>query len=157
MALTGCYMSTPMNSFTRQGRQTSLYRCASIALGLQAALGAVLLPSLVSLLAHSPPQVQCPTLQATRTFVLQEVLAKVPPDVDTLVFPNYESLPEREDVADPFTEVTLFKKNYAHVLSGEQHCQLLFQAAVTVALTAGSRGGSMPCHAQLGFTFCPFG
>lgn len=51
---------------------------------------------------------------------LQQVLAKVPPDVDTLIFPNYESLPEREDVADPFTEVTLFKRNYAHVVSGGQ-------------------------------------
>lgn len=43
----------------------------------------------------------------------------MPHDVDTLVFPNYESLPEREDVADPFLEVSLFKKNYAHVVSGE--------------------------------------
>jgi len=51
--------------------------------------------------------------------VLQEVLAQVPADVDTLVFPNYESLPERDDVTDPFLEVSLFKKNYAHVVSGE--------------------------------------
>lgn len=50
-------------------------------------------------------------------FSLQEVLGSVPHDVDTLVFPNYESLPEREDVADPFLEVSLFKKNYAHVVS----------------------------------------
>lgn len=49
---------------------------------------------------------------------LQEVLGSVPHDVDTLVFPNYESLPEREDVTDPFLEVSLFKKNYAHVVSG---------------------------------------
>jgi hypothetical protein len=48
----------------------------------------------------------------------QEVLRNVPPEVDTLVFPNYESLPERDDVGDPFLEVTLFKKNYAHVVSG---------------------------------------
>ncbi|KAL4433671.1 hypothetical protein ABPG75_000112 [Micractinium tetrahymenae] len=50
-------------------------------------------------------------------FSLQEVLGSMPHDVDTLVFPNYESLPERADVADPFLEVTLFKKNYAHVVS----------------------------------------
>ncbi|KAL4450650.1 hypothetical protein ABPG77_001006 [Micractinium sp. CCAP 211/92] len=50
-------------------------------------------------------------------FSLQEVLGSVPHDVDTLVFPNYESLPEREDVTDPFLEVSLFKKNYAHVVS----------------------------------------
>ena len=29
----------------------------------------------------------------------------VPRDVDTVVFPNYESMPERDDVEDPFTEV----------------------------------------------------
>ena len=29
----------------------------------------------------------------------------VPRDVDTVVFPNYESMPERNDVEDPFTEV----------------------------------------------------
>ncbi len=29
----------------------------------------------------------------------------VPRDVDTVVFPNYESMPERDDVDDPFTEV----------------------------------------------------
>lgn len=46
------------------------------------------------------------------------MLSGVPADVDTLVFPNYESLPERDDVRHPFLEVTLFKKNYAHVLSG---------------------------------------
>lgn len=50
-------------------------------------------------------------------YSLQEVLGKVPADVDTLVFPNYESLPETENVVQPFMEVTLFKKNYAHVVS----------------------------------------
>ena len=38
-------------------------------------------------------------------YSIQRVLASVPADVDTLVFPNYESLPERDDVQDPFTEV----------------------------------------------------
>ena len=38
-------------------------------------------------------------------FSLQRALASVAADVDTLVFPNYESLPERDDVHDPFTEV----------------------------------------------------
>ena len=61
-------------------------------------------------------------------YSLQEVLARVPPDVDTLVFPNYESLPEREDVGDPFLDVSLFKKNYAHVVS-----DLYFKAYGTVA------------------------
>ena len=38
-------------------------------------------------------------------YSIQRVLAAVPADVDTMVFPNYESLPERDDVQDPFTEV----------------------------------------------------
>lgn len=37
-------------------------------------------------------------------YSLQAVLAAVPRHTDTVVFPNYESLPERDDVADPFTE-----------------------------------------------------
>ena len=40
-------------------------------------------------------------------------MAAVPRDVDTVVFPNYESMPERDDVEDPFTEVrasSTFKK-----------------------------------------------
>ena len=40
-------------------------------------------------------------------YSIQRVLAAVPADVDTLVFPNYESLPERDDVQDPFTEASL--------------------------------------------------
>ena len=36
----------------------------------------------------------------------------VPRDVDTVVFPNYESMPERDDVDDPFTELR------AHCMSG---------------------------------------
>jgi hypothetical protein len=55
----------------------------------------------------------------TKTFSLLEILDKVPDNVDTLVFPNYESLAETEDVVDPFLEVTLFKRNYAHVDSKE--------------------------------------
>lgn len=38
-------------------------------------------------------------------FSLQDVLAAFPDDVDTVVFPNYESLPESSKVHDPFTEV----------------------------------------------------
>ena len=50
-------------------------------------------------------------------YSLQTVLAAYPPDVDTVVFPNYEALPERDDVTAPFDQVTLFKRNYQHVLS----------------------------------------
>lgn len=38
-------------------------------------------------------------------YSLQRLLADVPEDVDTLVFPNYESLPERTDITSPFEEV----------------------------------------------------
>jgi hypothetical protein len=53
----------------------------------------------------------------TRDYSLKELLRSVPGDVDLLVFPNYESLAERTDVEDPFTEVTLFKRSYSHVES----------------------------------------
>jgi hypothetical protein len=32
------------------------------------------------------------------------------------VFPNYEACPETDEVKDPFREVTLFKRNYDHVV-----------------------------------------
>jgi hypothetical protein len=50
-------------------------------------------------------------------FSLQTVLAAYPASVDTVVFPNYEALPERDDVSAPFDQVTLFKRNYHHVVS----------------------------------------
>lgn len=53
-------------------------------------------------------------------YSLQEVLTAVPDEVDTVVFPNHEALPEQDDVADAFLEVTLFKRNYAHI-SSEQY------------------------------------
>ena len=36
---------------------------------------------------------------------MQAVLADIPASVDTVVFPNYESMPERDDITNPFTEV----------------------------------------------------
>ena len=41
-------------------------------------------------------------------YSLQRLLGSVPEDVDSLVFPNYESMPERDDISDPFTEVGCF-------------------------------------------------
>jgi hypothetical protein len=52
----------------------------------------------------------------TPDFSLQTLLRAVPADVDALVFPNYESAVERDDVGDPFTQVTLFKRNFDHVV-----------------------------------------
>lgn len=40
-------------------------------------------------------------------FSLQNVLSTFADEVDTVVFPNYESLPETDKVHDPFTEVML--------------------------------------------------
>lgn len=50
-------------------------------------------------------------------FSLQHLLGSQESDVDTLVFPNYESLPERDDVHDPFTEV-----RHGHVIAEQQFC-----------------------------------
>jgi len=49
-------------------------------------------------------------------YSLQTLLDSVPEALDTLVFPNYESAVERDDVLDPFREVTLFKRNFDHVV-----------------------------------------
>lgn len=64
----------------------------------------------------------------TRDYSLQQTLGSVPPDVDLLVFPNYESLAETAAVEDPFVEVSLFKRNYAHVVS-----DFYFDSYATVA------------------------
>lgn len=51
----------------------------------------------------------------TPHFSLQEVLDAVPAEIDMVILPNYESLPERADVTEPFLEVSLFKRSYTHV------------------------------------------
>ncbi|KAK8482256.1 hypothetical protein V6N12_001327, partial [Hibiscus sabdariffa] len=51
-----------------------------------------------------------------REYSLRQLLSGVPGNVDTVVFPNYESSVERDDVTEPFTEVSMFKKNYDHLL-----------------------------------------
>ncbi|XP_002969708.2 glycosyltransferase-like KOBITO 1 [Selaginella moellendorffii] len=48
-------------------------------------------------------------------YSLRKLLGDVAPEVDMVIFPNYESAIERDDVVDPFSEVTMFKKNYDHV------------------------------------------
>ncbi|BBN19985.1 hypothetical protein MPTK1_8g15450 [Marchantia polymorpha subsp. ruderalis] len=49
-------------------------------------------------------------------FSLRRLLGEVADDVDMVVFPNYESAIERDDIKEPFTEVSMFKKNYDHVM-----------------------------------------
>uniref|UniRef100_A0A453EIK2 Uncharacterized protein n=1 Tax=Aegilops tauschii subsp. strangulata TaxID=200361 RepID=A0A453EIK2_AEGTS len=46
---------------------------------------------------------------------LRRLLLDVPDNVDMVIFPNYESSVERDDIKDPFTEVSMFKKNYDHL------------------------------------------
>ena len=50
-------------------------------------------------------------------FSLQNVLSTFADEVDTVVFPNYESLPETDQVHDPFTEVILQSSLFARLLA----------------------------------------
>ncbi|KAL6981102.1 Glycosyltransferase-like KOBITO 1 [Sarracenia purpurea var. burkii] len=42
-----------------------------------------------------------------REYSLRQLLLDVPGNVDMVVFPNYESSVERDDIKEPFTEVIL--------------------------------------------------
>ncbi|KAJ4765600.1 glycosyltransferase-like protein [Rhynchospora pubera] len=48
-------------------------------------------------------------------YSLRKLLSEVPENVDMVIFPNYESSVERDNIKDPFTEVSMFKKNYDHL------------------------------------------
>ncbi|OMO49983.1 hypothetical protein CCACVL1_30730 [Corchorus capsularis] len=48
-------------------------------------------------------------------YSLRQLLLDVPSNVDMVIFPNYESSVERVDIKDPFSEVSMFKKNYDHL------------------------------------------
>ncbi|KAL9239949.1 hypothetical protein vseg_014220 [Gypsophila vaccaria] len=50
-----------------------------------------------------------------REYSLRQLLLDVPSNVDIVVFPNYESSVERDDIQDPFVEVSMFKKNNDHL------------------------------------------
>ncbi|KAM5558617.1 glycosyltransferase-like [Rosa sericea] len=51
----------------------------------------------------------------TREYSLRQLLSDVPGDADMVIFPNYESSVERDDIKEPFSEVSMFKKNYDHL------------------------------------------
>ncbi|XP_031265924.1 glycosyltransferase-like KOBITO 1 [Pistacia vera] len=51
-----------------------------------------------------------------REYSLRQLLLDVPGNVDMVIFPNYESSVERDDITDPFSEVSMFKRNYDHLL-----------------------------------------
>ncbi|KAF8088362.1 hypothetical protein N665_0544s0012 [Sinapis alba] len=48
-------------------------------------------------------------------YSLRNLFREVPADVDAVIFVNYESSVERDDIKEPFTEVSMFKKNHEHV------------------------------------------
>ncbi|KAG9442508.1 hypothetical protein H6P81_018362 [Aristolochia fimbriata] len=48
-------------------------------------------------------------------YSLRQLLSNIPGNVDLVIFPNYESSIERDDIKDPFSEVSMFKKNYDHL------------------------------------------
>lgn len=52
----------------------------------------------------------------THGYSLTQLLSDVPENVDMVVFPNYESCVERDDIKEPFTEVSIFKKNFDHLI-----------------------------------------
>ncbi|KAI4348647.1 hypothetical protein L6164_009346 [Bauhinia variegata] len=51
----------------------------------------------------------------TKEYSLRQLLSDVPGNVDMVIFPNYESSVERDDIKEPFSEVSMFKKNYDHL------------------------------------------
>ncbi|XAR69897.1 hypothetical protein NMG60_11001655 [Bertholletia excelsa] len=51
----------------------------------------------------------------TSGYSVRQLLADVPGDVDLVIFPNYESSVERDDIKEPFSEVSMFKKNFDHL------------------------------------------
>ncbi|EHA8589397.1 Glycosyltransferase-like KOBITO 1 [Cocos nucifera] len=48
-------------------------------------------------------------------YSLRRLLLDVPSHVDMVIFPNYESCVKQDDIKDPFSEVSMFKKNYDHL------------------------------------------
>ena len=48
-------------------------------------------------------------------YPLRQLLSDVPGNVDMVIFPNYESSVERDDIREPFSDVSMFKKNYDHL------------------------------------------
>ncbi|KAF7824646.1 glycosyltransferase-like KOBITO 1 [Senna tora] len=50
-----------------------------------------------------------------REYSLRQLLLDIPGNVDMVIFPNYESGVERDDIKEPFSEVSMFKRNYDHL------------------------------------------
>ncbi|KAK6933894.1 hypothetical protein RJ641_036793 [Dillenia turbinata] len=75
----------------------------------------------------------------TPEYSLRQLFLDVPQNVDQVIFPNYESCVERDDIKEPFTEVSLFKKNLA-LLSPETSYSLFEEATreKTYFLTYGN-------------------
>ncbi|KAL4587466.1 hypothetical protein LXL04_000337 [Taraxacum kok-saghyz] len=52
----------------------------------------------------------------TREYSIRQLLSGLPENIDTVIFPNYESSVERDDIKEPFAEVSMFKKNFDHLM-----------------------------------------
>lgn len=50
----------------------------------------------------------------------RQSLHDVHENVDMIIFPNYESNVKREDIKEPFPEVSMFKRNYDHFQKDKQ-------------------------------------
>ncbi|KAA8518080.1 hypothetical protein F0562_015554 [Nyssa sinensis] len=48
-------------------------------------------------------------------YSVRQLLSDVPGNVDMVIFPNYESSVDRDNIKEPFSEVSMFKKNYDHL------------------------------------------
>lgn len=56
--------------------------------------------------------------EGTEDYSLTRLLEEVAPDVDLVVFPNYETIIERVDIEDPFAEVECPSSQGCAVISG---------------------------------------
>lgn len=80
----------------------------------------------------------------------QDLLNAVPEKWKYIEFANYEALPERTDVRDPFTEVTLIKRSHLHTEAGKHRkCQAIVRAknlqGYTMAYANGKSAARVRC------------
>ena len=103
-------------------------------LNLETAIAAALVEGGIGWIAHiDTDELLYPAGAAD--YSLHTLLNAVPRDVDALVFPNYESAVERDDVTDPFTQVTLFKRCAAR----RPDARMLHRCALKPACCAARR------------------
>ncbi|ONM28208.1 Glycosyltransferase-like KOBITO 1 [Zea mays] len=57
-----------------------------------------------------------------REYSLRRLLLDVPDNVDMVIFPNYESSIERDDIKDPFTEQLSYSQPCQRIMIGLYNC-----------------------------------